>query len=142
MPSSIDTHRAAHDAFNARDWDRMRSIAADDIEFVDHPRGLTLRSVDEFVGWLGEWTGGMSDARVDEPDYLDAGTHSVCRFRGRGVNDGPLGPAQATGRQLDLAFCEVVRVDGGRIVAGEMFYDALSMMAQLGVVEAPAAASP
>jgi ketosteroid isomerase-like protein len=64
----------------------------------------------------------------------------VCRFRGRGVNDGQLGPAQSTGRQLDLAFCEVVRIDGGRIVSGEMFYDAMTMLRQLGVVEAPAPA--
>ena len=137
MPSSVDTHRAVHEAFNRRDWDTMRSIAADDITFVDHARGLTMRSFEEFLGWCQEWTAGMSDARVDEPDYLDAGTHSVCRFRGRGVNDGQLGPAQATGRQLDLAFCEVVRIDGGRIVAGEMFYDAMTMLTQLGVVEAP-----
>jgi ketosteroid isomerase-like protein len=140
MASAVELHRAAHDAFNRRDWERMRGLVANGVLFTDHPRGLVLDGVDEFLGWLGEWAAGMSDARVDEPQYLDAGTHSVCRFRGRGTNDGPLGPAQATGRQLDLAFCEIVQVQDGRIVTGEMYYDAMTMMVELGVVQAPAAA--
>ena len=140
MASAIEVHRAAHEAFNARDWDRMRELTGPDVAFIDHARGMTLRGVDEFLGWVQEWSTGMSDARIQEPRYLDAGTHSVCQFQGRGVNDGPMGPANATGRQIDLGFCEIVRVDGDRITGGDMYYDAMTMLAQLGVVEAPAPA--
>jgi ketosteroid isomerase-like protein len=140
MASAVEIHRTAHEAFNRRDWDRMRALTAPDVAFTDHARAITTDGFDEFLGWIQEWPTGMSDARVDEPQYLDAGTHSVCRFRGRGVNDGPMGPANATGRQIDLAFCEIVRVEGDRIVSGEMYYDAMTMMAQLGVVQAPAVA--
>ena len=140
MPSSVDIHRAAHAAFNARDWDRMRELSSADVRFVDHGRGVTLASFDEFLGWLHEWTGGMSDAVVGEPRYLDAGTHSVCRFTGSGTNDGPMGPVNATGRPLAVEFCEIVEVTDGQITAGDMYYDMMSMMAQLGVIEAPAPA--
>jgi steroid delta-isomerase-like uncharacterized protein len=140
MASAVDVHRAAHEAFNSRDWDAMRALTASDVVYSDHARGLTVRGVDDFLGWVQEWSTGMSDARVEEPQYLDAGTHSVCQFQGRGVNDGPMGPANATGRPLDLAFCEIVRVDGDRIAGGDMYYDAMTMLAQLGVVEAPATA--
>jgi ketosteroid isomerase-like protein len=137
MASAVEIHRAAHEAFNSRDWDRMRALTAPGVVFTDQARGLTTEGVDDFLGWVQEWPTGMSDARVDEPEYLDAETHSVCRFRGRGVNDGPMGPADATGRQVDLAFCEIVRVEDDRIVSGEMYYDAMTMMVQLGVVQPP-----
>jgi hypothetical protein len=73
MASSVEIHRAAHDAFNGRDWERMRSLTAETIAYGDRPRGLELGSSDEFLGWLQEWATGMSDARVSEPDYLEAG---------------------------------------------------------------------
>ncbi len=60
MASSVEIHRAAHDAFNERDWERMRSLMADTIAYSDRPRGLELGSFDEFPGWLKEWTTGMS----------------------------------------------------------------------------------
>jgi predicted ester cyclase len=140
MAASVEVHRAAHEAFNSREWGRLRTLTAADVMYVDHPRGLILRSFEELRDAMQQWTAGMSDARVEECRYLDAGTHSVCRFAGRGTNDGPLGPAQATGQQMDLAFCEIVRVEDDRIVEGEILYDAMTMMSQFGVVSAPVAA--
>ena len=140
MASAADVHRAAHEAFNIRDFDRMRALTAPDVVYTDHARGMTVRGVDDFLGWVQEWSTGMSDARIEEPQYLDAGKHSVCQFQGRGVNDGPMGPANATGRPLDLALCEIVRVDGDRIAGGDMYYDAMTMLAQFGLVDASAAA--
>ena len=138
MASSVEIHRAAHDAFNERDWEQMRSLMADTIAYSDRPRGLELGSFDEFLGWLKEWTTGMSDARVNDPDYLEAGEYSVCRFNGQGTNDGPMGPAQATtGKRMDMPFCEILRVQNGRVIGGEMFYDQLTMLTQLGLAEAP-----
>jgi steroid delta-isomerase-like uncharacterized protein len=140
MASSVETHRSAHDAFNRRDWNRMRELSSDDIEYVDHPRGLTLHGFEEFLGWLREWADGMSDATVGNVEYLEARDHSVARFTGTGTNDGPLGPAQATGRRMEMAFCEIFRVEDGKLSGGEIFYDSMTLLTQLGVVEAPAAA--
>ena len=138
MASSVEIHRAAHDAFNERDWERMRSLMAETIAYSDRPRGLELGSFDEFLGWLKELTTGMSDARVNDPDYLEAGEYSVGRFNGRGTNDGPMGPAQATtGKRMDMPFCEILRVQNGRVTSGEIFYDQLTMLTQLGLDQAP-----
>ena len=140
MTSAVDVHRRAHAAFNDRDWETMGELVAPDVVYRDHPRGIELHGLDEFLGWLREWTTGMSDARVDDARYLDAGTHAVAQFRGRGTNDGTLGPANATGRSMDLDFCEILEIRDGRMASGDIYYDALTMMSQLGVVEAPAPA--
>ena len=85
MGSSVDVHRAAHDSFNARDWERLRSQVSETVAYSDRPRALDAGSFDEFVDYLKEWTTGMSDAKVDQPDYIEAGEFSVCRFTGSGI---------------------------------------------------------
>lgn len=56
----------------------------------------------------------------------------------RGTNDGPMGPAHAiTGKRTDMAYCEILRVQNGRVTSGEIFYDQLTMLTQLGLAEAP-----
>ena len=140
MASAVDIHRAAHEAFNSSDWDRRRELTAPDVVYTDHGRGVTSQGVEDHLARLREWCAGMSDARSEEMRYLDAGTHSICEFRGRGTNDGPFGPANATGRAADVAFCEIVEVRGDQIVSGGLYYDAMTLLAQLGVVEAPAPA--
>jgi ketosteroid isomerase-like protein len=141
MASSVEIHRAAHDAFNKRDWERMRSLTAETIAYNDRPRGLELGSSDEYLGWVKEWTTAFSDAHVNGPEYLEAGEYSICRWMGSGTNDGPMGPAQSvTGKTINMPFCEIMRVQNGRLTGGEIFYDQLTMLSQLGLVEAPAPA--
>ena len=61
---------------------------------------------------------------------------------GRGVNDGALGPLPATGREIDLPFCEIFGFDDeGQIVSGNIYYDQLTMMTQLGHIEPSAEAA-
>lgn len=138
MGSAADRHRETHDAFNRRDWDATREMAAVDLVYEDRGRGMTLKGQDEFLGWLKEWATGMSDARPDEPTYIDGGDYSVSLFKGRGTHDGQLGPLPASGRRLDLPFCEVLHwTSDGKMDRGEIYYDQMSMMVQLGAMEPP-----
>jgi steroid delta-isomerase-like uncharacterized protein len=138
MTSSADIHRASHDAFNARDWDRMRSLLGDSVTYRDRARAVELTSPDDFLGWAREWTTAMSDAQVTQAEYIDGGEWSVCRFTGVGTNDGPIGPVQTgTGKRLELAYCELIRVQDGKVTGGEMYYDQLTLLSQLGLAEMP-----
>ena len=112
---------------------------APDAVYTDAARSLTLNGSRDITGWLTDWKTAFSDARVERPTYLDAGDWTVARFQGRGVNDGPMGPFPGTGRQLDLAFCELCRWRNGKIVEGAMYYDTTTMLVQLGLAEPPPA---
>jgi steroid delta-isomerase-like uncharacterized protein len=135
---NVDRHRAAHEAFNARLFEDLREMLAEDIVFEDLPRGLALKSSDEFVDWLGGWTTAMSNAAVTDATYYDAGSTTIARFVGRGTHDGPMGPIPATGRRLGLEFCEIMHWGpDGKIASGEMLYDQVTMMVQLGAMDPP-----
>ena len=133
---NVETHRAAHDAFNRRAFDEAARPMREDAIYTDHPRNHSVKGPLEFTDWMQGWTAAMSDARVVDPHYIDGGDYTVCMFHGTGTSDGPMGPLPATGRRMDLPFCEVMRYDAqGKITAGEIYYDAATMMVQLGHAE-------
>lgn len=133
---NVETHRAAHDAFNRRAFDEAARPMREDAIYTDHPRNHSVKGPLEFTDWMQGWMTAMSDARISDPHYIDGGDYTVCMFHGQGTNDGQMGPLQATGRRMDLPMCEVLRYDAqGKITAGEIFYDAATMMVQFGLAE-------
>ena len=137
---NIDKHRQAHEAFNRRDWNGVVRDLAPDIEYTDHPRSTTTKNPQEFVDYLtGGWVTAFSDATVSNARYAEGGDQTIAQFDGTGTNDGPLGPMPATGKTMNMPFCEVMTYDSdGRIVRGELYYDQVTMLVQLGHMPPPA----
>lgn len=124
--------------FNKRDFDGLDEYMRADLTYEDVPRGVTMRSRDEFKDWLGGWTTGFSDGRVDEATYLEGADFSLALFRARGRNDGQFGPLPATDREMDTPFWELLHYDGdGKVISAEVQYDQLTLLGQLGHVPPP-----
>jgi steroid delta-isomerase-like uncharacterized protein len=142
MSRNVEAFRAAHAAFNRRDFDAVVRIMTDDCVYEDHARGASFTGPAGFKQFMQSWVSAFSNAEVTEARYIDGGDVVVAEFRGRGTNDGPLGPFPASGGRLDLLFCEIMRFDGqGRVVAGGIYYDQMTMLGQLGHGPAAAAGS-
>ena len=137
---NVETFRAAHQAFNRRDFDAVVSTMADSFTYLDHARNVTFRGRTEFKQFMQGWTTAFSNAEVSEPTYIDGGNVVVAEFTGLGTNDGPLGPTPPSGKSMRLPFCEMFRFDEqGRMVSGGIYYDQLTMMMQLGHSQAAGA---
>ena len=139
---NVEAHRAGHEAFNRRDFVAMTRHYADSIGWTDHAQGRTFRTPREFRDdFLAGWVQSSSDIRVTDPRYLDAGQTVVCAFTVAGTHDGPLGPFPATGRAFALALCELWHFDpSGRVVGGDLYYDQVSLLTQLGLLPQPSSA--
>ena len=140
--SNVETYRAGHEAFNQRDFEAMTKHYADSIAWTDHPQGRMFRTPQEFRDdFLTGWVGASSDIRITGPRYLDAGQTVVCTFTVAGTHDGPLGPLHATGKEFALPLCEMWHFDlGGRVVGGDLYYDQVSLLTQLGLMPQPSGA--
>jgi steroid delta-isomerase-like uncharacterized protein len=140
--SNVEAHRAGHEAFNRRDFRAMTERYADSITWTDHAQNRTFRTREEFRDdFLPGWVRASADIRVTDPRYLDAGQTVVCTFNVAGTQDGPLGPFPATGRQFSLALCELWHFDAdGRVVGGDLYYDQVSLLTQLGLLPQPSEA--
>ena len=133
---NVETHRAGHEAFNRRDFEAMVEKYAERITWIDQARGATFNTPDEFKSeFLAGWIQPSSDCEVTQARYTDAGETIVARFTARGTNDGPLGSFPATGKPWTLPICEMWHFDGGgRVVGGEIYYDQVSLLSQLGLL--------
>ena len=138
---NVETYRGLHDAFNRRDFDAVISHFTDSFAFVDQPRNTTHNRQEFKDVFMQGWANAFSDARVTEREYIDGGDVVVCRFTGRGTNDGPIEGAPPTGRTMSLPFVEIMRFDSqGRVTGGEAVYDQVTILTQLGLMPQPAGA--
>jgi hypothetical protein len=132
------THTTLHGYFNERQFDRMDEHMREDLTYEEVPRGLTMKNRQEFKDWLGEWTTAFSDARVDAASYAEGDSFSLARFRGRGRNDGAMGPYPATDRDMDNPFWELLEYDSdGKVLSGAIHYDQVTLLSQLGHLQLP-----
>ena len=139
---NVDTYRVGHEAFNQRDFEAMTSRYADSITWTDRTQDRTFRTPQEFkADFLANWVRSSSDIRITDPHYIDGGQTVVCTFTVVGTQDGPLGPFPGTGKQFALALCEMWHFDpSGRVVGGDLYYDQVSLLTQLGLMPQPSVA--
>ena len=68
---------------------------------------------------------------------VEADNWVITEFTGQGTHQGPLegsgNPIPPTGRQIQMLFCEVLRIRHGRICNGRLYFDLNTLMRQLGL---------
>src|SRR5581483_1209098 len=126
------------DAFNARDFDRARTLVADDVVFVDYAMEMTINGVDGFLDYANGFATAFPDMRLEALSYVGDDTRAAGEFMGRGTHDGPLqspmGEIPPTGRELNAPFVWYADVAGGKITRLGDYYNAATFMSQLGLV--------
>ena len=137
---NVETFRTAHQAFNRREFDLVASMLSEQFTYEDRARGTTFKGRQGFKEFMQAWATAFSNASVTEPVYIDGGDVVVATFIGTGTNDGPFGTLLPTRKAMTLRFCEMMRFNpAGQIVSGEIYYDQLSLLSQLGVAAAAVA---
>jgi predicted ester cyclase len=80
----------------------------------------------------------MPDCKVEVSNVVAGEEWTVVEFVGRGTHTGPLvgptGPIPATQKKLELKVCELLRIKDGQINLAHTYFDAATMMRQLGLL--------
>jgi steroid delta-isomerase-like uncharacterized protein len=143
MGTAVDVIRASDQAFNDHDIEGTARACVETFTYTDHASGVTYKGVEEFKAFLASWFRAFPDTTIDEGEYHATGDVLVHQSVERATNRGPLGVLPATGLSMSIPFCEVWRLDPeGRILAGDLYYDQLSLLVQLGHLQAPGAVRP
>jgi len=138
--------RAHYDAFNRRDIDKSLALVTDDVKWMNIPFNVNYTGRAGFREFLDNWTTAMADCKVEIVNLVAGDEWSVVEFIGRGTHTGPLagpqGSIPATRNKLELKCCEVLRVKDGQIAEGHVYFDAATLLRQLGVRELAPTTSP
>ena len=127
--------RRFYDSFASGDFEAAGECFADTCVTVT-PIGELDKAQHEAFG--RSFKSGLPDARMDIVRAVEADDQVFVngRFRGTHTADlvSPDGTLAATGNAVDLAFSDYFRVQDGRIVAHEIIWDQMAMLAQLGAL--------
>ncbi|HYG71913.1 MAG TPA: ester cyclase [Actinomycetota bacterium] len=104
---------------------------------VDVATGEVLRGPAAWYEYLREWYRGFPDGRVDIVNVIDAGQAVVVEFTGSGTHRGTYYGMTPTGRRCVDRLCNIYEFAGDRLVEIRSYWDQMSMLVQLDLLERP-----
>jgi steroid delta-isomerase-like uncharacterized protein len=130
--------RSVYEMYNSRDLDGMAAQAAVGAEIMSVPTGMTLEGPDGFRQYIQGWASAFPDSKIEVTNVIAGEEGAVVEFRGRGTHTGPLmaptGEIPATGKSVDIPFCDVLQIKDGKITSMHSYFDLATMMGQLGLM--------
>lgn len=116
--------------------DEAAQLHTPDCDFSE-PDG-SHRSVERWSETSRAMVGAAPGAKWEITTVLEAGDSVTVEFHWRGTHSGPLptkqGTVPASGRQIDLRSCMVLKVEDGRITEHHGYMDRLEFLTQLGLM--------
>ena len=134
---NVTVARTFHEAWDDRDPDKGASVIADDCVFVDVPRGEKQLGPDGYRKDYERWRRAFPDGTVKITNVVAQGDWVVVEFTNSGTNTGPfksvIGDFPPTNRKVEALYCSVMQIRNGKVISGRDYYDASSILRQLGL---------
>src|SRR6185437_2173853 len=140
MPAQDNTRiaRSVYDAYNKRDFNAAAKLASEGYEAHDMAMGEIMHGPDGGKKDLERWATAFPDSRADIVHLGATDDGAVVEFTGRGTHTGsldtPMGPIAATNKKVELSFCDVMEIHNGLITSQRRYWDANTLLRQLGLV--------
>jgi steroid delta-isomerase-like uncharacterized protein len=125
------------DGANARDWDAVAALHADDHRYHD-PQGPTPDAGGvAMAGQLAFYVEAL-DGRWEVHEIVDAGAYVTTRWTGHGHHGNDLIGVPASGRDIHVDALSLMRIADGRIAEHWCVWDTAGLLQQIGAVPAQA----
>jgi predicted ester cyclase len=139
MGEALEAAKRADDAFNAHDVEARLAANTDDSELV-MPGGMQLRGREQADLLRAFWEA-LPDATLTWKNHVESGP----MIAGEGVLTGthtgtfrtPQGEIPSTGRQVELPYAFIRRVEAGKIASEHLYFDQMELLQQLGAMPPP-----
>ncbi|MGE5679785.1 MAG: ester cyclase [Bacillota bacterium] len=137
IQDNIRLIRTQFEALSKGDIDAAVLMVDKNFEGTNVPFNTKKRGQQGFRDFLNLWFNAVPDAKIDIKNIQATEEWVVVEFTGKGRNEGPFnapeGPIMPTGKEVELQFCELFQVRGGKVIRAKLYFDAASLMRQLGV---------
>jgi steroid delta-isomerase-like uncharacterized protein len=120
--------------------ERDRDLMSDDITHISATAG-TVTGIEAFLAFITAFRQAFPDLHWEMREFIEGSDTVVAEGVFIGTNSGamvgPRGPIPATGRRVELPFCDIWKVRNGRIVENRIYYDQVTFLGQLGLITSP-----
>jgi len=142
MTTNIQLTKQLHDAFSNNRYDEILALTADDIEVVSYSNGYMAKGKEGFRAFFMAFKTACPDIKLVHHNIFGSGDWVAVEFGAEGTHTGPLmtpnGAVPPTGRVISLNVCEIHEWKSGKLTRVVNYQDAMSLMAQLGLLPQPA----
>jgi steroid delta-isomerase-like uncharacterized protein len=145
MADAITLAKEGLEAFNKGDWDHTRGITSSNVVYVEVATGRQTSDIEKFIELAKGWRHAFPDANGTVTNALESGSTAVLEITWTGTHSGDLltptgDKIPPTGKKINVTAVQVVEASGGKMTAVRHYFDLMTMLAQLGVLPAPARA--
>jgi len=120
--------------------ERDRDLMSNDIIHISATAG-TVTGIEAFLAFVTAFKQAFPDLHWEMREFVEGPDTVVAEGVFIGTNSGmmvgPRGPIPATGRRVELPFCDIWKVRNGRIVENRIYYDQVTFLGQLGLMTSP-----
>lgn len=135
----IDAAMAPLQAYNDKDWNRMKAVLSPGIVYDEVPTQRTTRDADQLIEvWKG-WAQAFPDSKGTVNRNLVSGNTVVQEVTWRGTHRGALAmpggrSIPASNRQFEIRACIVADLDGELVSQMHQYFDLATLLRQIGAL--------
>ena len=137
MRTIVDVARAAVNAYNDKDWEKVRALVTPDCVYEEIATNRKAHGVDDTVRFWQGWAKAMPDSKASFDNQVMQDNKVVLELTWRGTHTGPLqtprGEIAPTGRRVELKACQIMEVSGERAKTIRHYFDMNTLFQQLNV---------
>lgn len=141
MANVSGVHRQLLDAWNRRDWDGLRSLYHSEYTYIG-PDGKEVVGREAGLNLSRMYATAFPDGKLESKGVTTSGNTSVCEFVARGTHKGDLRGIAPTNKHIEINICNVIELRDGTIYREREYFDMMTMLVQLGVMQPPAMTTP
>jgi predicted ester cyclase len=138
VQTNLKVAREIYDAFNKKDFSHSQKLIDNNAQFQLMPFSMKLSGIDGYLQMVQGWASTFPDVYCDIKNIAAGEDSVVCEFIGKGTQTGPLmlpeGTIMPTGKKVEVAFCEVMKINNGKVISLNSYFDTGTMMHQLGLL--------
>ncbi|MGB0487417.1 MAG: ester cyclase [Flavobacteriaceae bacterium] len=135
VEKNIETYKTAWEAFfDNRDPSAVNLDSFDENVTVVTAEG-NITGIDGFRDYYNNYLTGFSDAEFSFVDIFAQGDKLVKHWSFKGTHDGEMFGIPATNNKLEISGTTLVEMKDGKVFKEQDFFDQLSFLSQLGLLE-------
>jgi ketosteroid isomerase-like protein len=124
-----------YEAVNRKDLPVLQNLGAPNSEWLDVPFNFTSTGERAIIDPWKSWFDIFPDATCEVKSLVSLGDYVVAQGIGRGTHKGvfnsPAGELKPSGVKMQVNFCDVYRLENGKIIRADSYFDFYGLLLQL-----------
>ncbi len=136
MANPSEIHSELLDAWNRRDWDKMRNLFHDDYTYTGAD-GKELVGPEAGIEVARSYAEAFPDGKTEITNLCVSGNTAVAEFVARGTHQGELMGVAPTGKPIEVRVCNVMEIRDGKVYREREYLDTMTILVQIGAAPPP-----